>query len=235
MVVFTCVTRGLYSQTGTAVKGNFPIRDRTRTLSDVDLVDQAAHRLGRDGRPAKDRAVARWIGCSPSRISELRAGARPLSKYLRLKLEQGLRPDVAQPMPPASPAVARLVERGRGVVGLLLDAIYVCPLPIVVIDRKHRVVMWNHAMTELFGFVEEDVFGLHPPPYVNPDVPGMLQNYEENIARALKGGKLETTVTRWHKARHLVTVDVTVCGVLDAEDRPLGVIAVFRPKKEEPC
>ncbi|HWS45691.1 MAG TPA: EAL domain-containing protein [Acidimicrobiia bacterium] len=104
------------------------------------------------------------------------------------------------------------------------------PLPIIALDSRGTVHVWNRASEELFGWSAPEALGV-PPPFV-------CDANREEFAALLDqvfGGK----VVRGHRTRYArrddapLAVDIALAPVRDANDRVVTAVAVIADVSEQ--
>jgi len=103
----------------------------------------------------------------------------------------------------------------------LIDA---SPSAIVQIDPQGKVLMWNRAAEEIFGWRAEEVVSR-----VIPTIPpGGDAEVFGNIRRVLEGESIHVTeVRRLTKSGNAIDVTVSAGPVRDAENHVVGAVAIY--------
>jgi PAS domain S-box-containing protein len=95
---------------------------------------------------------------------------------------------------------------------------------IVSADRDLRITSWNVGAERLFGFSASEAIG-QPVLLIAPA--GEERSQSDGLKRILAGGRTDRIETvRRHKDGSLVTVDVTMVGIRDADGQVTGVAAL---------
>lgn len=105
------------------------------------------------------------------------------------------------------------------------------PLGCVVWDKEFKVVHWNHAAEEIFGFTEEEAIGRHPYEMIVP--PEMIPKTDEVKANLLKGDEMAHRQGKnIRKDGREIFCDWTNTPLRDAEGRTRGVLSVVQDVTE---
>jgi len=98
------------------------------------------------------------------------------------------------------------------------------PLPIVALDSRGLVQIWNRAAEELFGWMREEVMG-RPPPYVPPEEEGDALE----IQRAAMGGQVlrGREIRRARKDGSPVHLALSLAPLRDAAGDMAGSITIL--------
>jgi PAS domain S-box-containing protein len=105
--------------------------------------------------------------------------------------------------------------------GSLIDA---CPLPIVSVDRRRRVQIWNRAAEDLFGWTHDEVMG-KPSPLVRQQSDAAA---EEIDAIVEEGGIVRNReVSRPRKDGTLLDLALSAAPLRDAGGEVTGTIAIL--------
>ncbi len=98
------------------------------------------------------------------------------------------------------------------------------PGALVVVDPEGKVIMWNPAATQVFGWTEEEVLG-KPPPIIPPGKEG---EFRDIVARTLDGTmKSGTELKRLRKDGDLRDVIGNFARIMEKDGVPRGAVAVF--------
>jgi PAS domain S-box-containing protein len=105
--------------------------------------------------------------------------------------------------------------------GSLIDA---CPLPIVSVDKRRRVQIWNRAAEEMFGWTHDEVMG-KPSPLVRQQSDAAA---EEIDAIVEEGGIVRNReVSRPRKDGTLLDLALSAAPLRDAGGEVTGTIAIL--------
>jgi two-component system cell cycle sensor histidine kinase/response regulator CckA len=121
---------------------------------------------------------------------------------------------------------ARLAAESRAaaITQMLRSLIDVAPLPMIVVDPDWRVMEWNQAAEQLFGWTADEVIG-QMSPLVPEDERAIA-----NARHALAGRGLAvsaTEVTRLCKDGRRVTVLVAVSPLFDTRGEPTALVVMY--------
>ena len=98
------------------------------------------------------------------------------------------------------------------------------PLPILSLDRRGLVRVWNRAAEDLFGWSREEVLG-RPPPLMAEEASGEVQQI---LADARAGGVIRgREVRRLHKDGTPIDLSLSVAPLRDARGEVLGSVAIL--------
>ncbi|MFW6061164.1 MAG: PAS domain-containing sensor histidine kinase, partial [Phycisphaeraceae bacterium] len=100
------------------------------------------------------------------------------------------------------------------------------PAAIIMLNREGRVMLWNPAAEQLFGWREEEVLG-QPNPIVPPEAADEFQRMFERELR----GEVTVNEVRPRRRRDGTTIDVRIATapLRDARGESIGVIGVLIP------
>lgn len=98
------------------------------------------------------------------------------------------------------------------------------PYAIAVLDLEGRVITWNRAATDLFGWTAEEAIG-HPLRIVPPDSAAE----SEQLRSQLAGGQrlVRQPLRRVHRDGHTVELEMTASPMHDDDGRIIGAIGVY--------
>ncbi len=161
-------------------------------------------RLGRDGATVLGAAVlgyARPIGDDPERDQALVAAARLLrdARVIQLALQR-------------SRVHTVIFEQTA-------DA-------IVLTDLEGRVLSWNAAASELFGWSAAEAVGRNGASFMVPE--GELPRANESVTRAQQEGRAVYEAERMRKDGSRVPVEVTLTVLHDEHAAAFGMVAAYR-------
>lgn len=124
--------------------------------------------------------------------------------------------DSAHPRAPQAP----MLEGALQTIESLIEA---SPLPIVSLDRRGTVQIWNHAAEEMFGWLADEVIG-RPPPLIPPEMAEEAQHLEEI---ALAGNILQgREVRRMRKDKSPIDLTLSMAPLPDARGQVVGTISI---------
>jgi PAS domain S-box-containing protein len=99
------------------------------------------------------------------------------------------------------------------------------PLPIIAFDLEGNVRRWNHAATELFGWLEEEVLG-RPNPIVRNGAE--REQFLRGLELAARGKSWRhVEAHRWRKDGSAVEVSISSAPLRDAGGAVTGMVAVI--------
>ena len=117
----------------------------------------------------------------------------------------------------------RLEERVRGRTAELEAVIETSPLAITAIDPQSRILLWNHAAEQTFGYTKDEMVG---KPYQPADAEDR-RRYEDAMARVNEGAPLVGYETRGRKKDGTVfDVAIYSAPLQGPNGQKLGVLAV---------
>lgn len=97
---------------------------------------------------------------------------------------------------------------------------------ILMLDAEARVLLWNPAAEELFGWREEEVLG-GPNPIIPPEA---QQEYEARFHHVMhEEGSFTAVSRRQRRDGTLIDVRIATAPLRNAKGRSIGVIAVITP------
>ncbi len=98
------------------------------------------------------------------------------------------------------------------------------PAAIIVGDREHRIVSWNPAAEELFGYTEAEVMGQWVDNLIAPE------NFQEEVStytqQATQGQVVRAITRRQHRDGTLVDVELLAVPLL-VEGERIGTLAIY--------
>lgn len=103
----------------------------------------------------------------------------------------------------------------------VLDAL---PTAVIATDLEAKVIGWNRAAEELFGWTASEMLGVEVPTVAFDGERGR----QRLLHRASRDGAAEATTKRRHKDGHLIDVSVRVSPITDGDGRPLGWAVLCR-------
>ena len=122
---------------------------------------------------------------------------------------------------------ARVVERTREVERAneeLRATFEASPLAICTFSPESRVLSWNRAAEELFGWTAEEVLGRFPP-FIPAD---LMEEMERLRERVMSGAPLTNYETqRLHKDGRRLELSLSTASLFDKAGATCGVVAVY--------
>jgi two-component system cell cycle sensor histidine kinase/response regulator CckA len=122
---------------------------------------------------------------------------------------------------------ARVVERTREVerVNEELRATFeASPLAICTVSTDSRVLSWNPAAEELFGWTAAEVLGRFPP-FIPPDLMEELERLRQRVNSGAPLTNYETQ--RLHKDGRRLELSLSTASLFDKTGATCGVVAVY--------
>ncbi len=115
-------------------------------------------------------------------------------------------------------------ESMRGLSDRLQAILHSSPLPIVALDDRSQVLLWNHAAEQLFGWPAEDVMGRELP-----IIPKDREREHEGLRRQVLGGRpfRNRLTQRMTRDRRRIDVSISTAPLHDATGRVMGLVATY--------
>jgi len=202
----------LLDREGRVVYANEPVR--TLLGAPESLVGEYAwHALGIDAGEALRCAHAQVVECGAPTVVALRIGTRRLVEARLTPVEDGV--------------VLVLVDVGGRDQALVFDNIHEA---VLILDAEYRIVDWNAAAEELFGYARAEVLGRSPEIIHLPELEGRLEQ-EIRVALTTQGRWAGEVPYRRKDGRDGV-VDVNVVEHRDERGTLLGYVGVNRDATE---
>ncbi len=98
------------------------------------------------------------------------------------------------------------------------------PSAFMAVDLADRVIYWNRAAEELFGWTADEVLG-HLPPNVPDDARTVRRHW---IDRVSAGETIEVATDRLHRDGHRLAVILQIAPLRDADGHRIGTVAECR-------
>ncbi|HEY2804466.1 MAG TPA: LuxR C-terminal-related transcriptional regulator [Gemmatimonadales bacterium] len=105
------------------------------------------------------------------------------------------------------------------------------PAATIVVSPEGKILAWNRAATDLFGFETDEAVGQDFDALLVP--PTDTDNRHELIGQAQQGGSACYTADRKHKSGSLIAVSAVMD--IGAEEAPGALFLTFRPASQMIC
>lgn len=98
------------------------------------------------------------------------------------------------------------------------------PLPILMLDERNHVQMWNKAAQKVFGWEASEVIGIHIPTIPND----RMEQHQQFAEHVRKGGILNgVMIKRWCKGGRIIDVQAYVAPMMSQTWEYEGCVVIY--------